>query len=295
MSKEDVQMFSDLLDVLEKRYHDGEIGETEYAELRKNYENRLEQAKKTMLDLELAPKAISIAGSYKVSEDTIDFSGAAKISGGKVSRDMKTSGSAKIEGDVECNGFQSSGSTKVEGNITAHGPVKGSGSFHCDGDISSEGNISFSGSTKVEGKINANGIFTTSGTFHGDSDLNTKRGVRTSGTTHIEGNISSEGTVELRGLNKVEGNISADNVRFISNKPVFLLKKKWKKSFKIEGNIIARNGIEIEDTEVKGDIHGRYIKIGPNVKIDGKVLYSDKLDIANNPKLEHKPEKVNSE
>jgi len=217
-----------------------------------------------------------------------------KISGSGILSEMSikdnivVSGSVKMDGNIECQGFRSSGSTRGEGNLTVHGDVKSSGSFRILGALHGDGNAKFSGSTTIGEEIDIKGVLENSGSLRVGNKVEALQGMRFSGSTKVDGGLNSDETIEIHGSTTVRGNIAGNNV-FIGTQTYFDGKKIVKHPYKVFGNIISTNDVEIINTFVQGDVKGRTVKIGKRTEITGKVYYVDTIEINAKATLTHKP------
>jgi len=216
------------------------------------------------------------------------ISGSGKLSEMSIKDNIVVSGAVKMDGNIECQGFRSSGSTRGEGNLTVHGDVKSSGSFRILGALHGDGNVKFSGSTTVGEEIDIKGILENSGSLRVGNKVEALQGMRFSGSTKVDGGLNSNETIEIHGSTTVRGNITGNNV-FIGTQTYFDGKKRVKHPYKVFGNIISTNDVEIINTFVQGDVKGRNVKIGERTEITGKVYYIDTIEIKAKATLTHEP------
>ena len=151
LAQSEVKMYEELLELLEKRFNDGEIDKENYEELKGRYFQKLNTAKENY-DLHKEASNIYTSGVKTITEKSLSAAGSTRISGGEVRKDIRIAGSGKIDNDVECNNLKSAGSLKSNGNITAHGDVGCAGSFKCAGFLHADYDAKFSGSAKIEGE-----------------------------------------------------------------------------------------------------------------------------------------------
>jgi len=296
MSQNDIRMYKELLDLLEKRMDEGDIDKASYSELKERYTQKLETARQEFEFRKDAPN-IKVSGAKTFSKDSVTVSGAATISGGKIERDIRVSGSGKISGDVECNALRCSGAIKAYGNVLAHGEVKCSGSFKCDRDLIADENVSFSGSAKIYGKTIVNGYLTVTGSFKSEKNTVAVRGATLTGSTTIGADLFSENSIKIGGKARIEKNIICDSVLIEGRRTVFesFFFRKAKKLVTVNGSIIAQNEVDIQDVRVYKNIKARTVKLGPNTLVEGTVYYVEDLFMADSVKLMKEPKKISQE
>ncbi|MHA1305055.1 MAG: hypothetical protein ACTSPI_15265 [Candidatus Heimdallarchaeaceae archaeon] len=289
MAKDEVKINEELLELLEERYKNGEIDEESYNELKSRYTAKLEKALKNFQE---APE-IKVSGSQTFTDNELVVSGASKITGGKLLRDIRISGAGKIDGDIECNAIRCSGAVKTTGSITAHGPINCSGSFKTDGFLHTDGDARFSGSCKVAGEVIARGKIHASGSFKAEDNVQSEQGVILSGATDIEGNLISQRDVEIGGKAQILGDIVGENVYIRGRRGALEIKLFRKRELStVVGSIFAQNEVEIEDVYVNQDVKARLVKLGPNTTINGTVYYVDDLLLTNGAELRNEPVKI---
>ena len=143
VTKHEMQMYEELLELLEKRFDDGEIDKSNYVELKTRYKQKLEVSKQNQ-EIHKEASKIYTSGVKSVTEKSLTAAGSTRISGGEVRKDIRIAGSGKIDNDVECNNLKSAGSLKCFGNILAHGDVGCAGSFKCAGSLHVDKDAKFS-------------------------------------------------------------------------------------------------------------------------------------------------------
>jgi cytoskeletal protein CcmA (bactofilin family) len=217
-------------------------------------------------------------------------SGSSTLPEGKIKEDLVSTGTTRINGNLECEGFKSSGSLKGLGNLIVHGDFRNSGSFKLAGSVIVDGNAKSTGSTTIEGEILIKGVYTSSGSLKAGKHIEAIEGVKMSGSAKIQGNLMSKKDVDLRGATTVNGNIKAENV-FIGL-PVEI--RPWQ-PYKIHGNIVADNEINIKKTYVAGDIKGHDVKIGHGTEVKGEVYYINSIEVSSRATLAKKPIKIKDE
>lgn len=295
MSGKDAKMYSELLEILEKRYENGEIDKESYLELKERYSAKYEEAKLTKEELKDAPRVIKSAGSQSISDTLMSFSGASKISGGKVDRDIRISGAGKIDGDLECNSFRSSGASKVGGDLIARGPIKTSGSFKVAGKVQCDADISASGSINVENELTTKGEINVSGSIFVGDNVQAEEGIKASGSNELKGNVVSRKTIELSGKSSVVGDLIGENILISGKRSVFaLVFGKGRESSEVNGNIFAHKKVDIEDVYIDGDVKGVLVKLGPNTHVHGTVYYVDDLLVTEGVKMDNEPIQISA-
>jgi len=295
MSENDIEMHIKLLELLEKRHKEGEIDDNSFNELKKRYEKKLKDAKANSEELMITSQ-IKVAGSQTLTPDSLSVSGSAKISGGKIMRDIRIAGSGKIEGDIECKSIKCSGAAKSTGSITAHGVVKTSGSFKCEDFLHTYEDAIFSGAAKVVGEVIVQGYLKTSGSFKCEDNVQAINGATLSGAATIEGNLVSQKTIDITGKATISGDVVGENIYFKSKRFVFEIKLFRRRELStVEGNIFAQNEVDIEDIYIEGDVKGKVVKLGLNTNIHGTVYYVEDLIMTDNVKLENEPVKITEE
>lgn len=289
MSDNEVLMYKELLELLEKKYDDGEIDKSNYFELKERYQAKLAQAELESKQNGSVPH-IKVSGAKVMSDTLLSASGSAKISGGDLDKDIKIAGSAKIQNDLVCRNLRASGSIKSEGSITANGEVKCSGSFSCGGFLQATGNVKFSGSAKIGGEFITQGKIAASGSFKCNGNAQADQGASFSGSAYADGNLLSQGVIDASGRVEVHGNMVASDI-FI-NKNVLHLKFKRGKRSVVEGTLFALNEVDISNTAVEKDVKGRDVTIGPHTDVKGTVYYVRKIDVHKKADLKSEPVQI---
>jgi hypothetical protein len=146
----------------------------------------------------------------------------------------------------------------VEGEILIKGSFKSSGSLRVGDNIEALEGLHFSGSSTVKGNIFS------------------KRGIKISGSTTIQGNVS--GVVIDIGVGRVLGSRGA-----------------FKHPVKVYGNVIGNKTVNLVRTFVEGDVKGRYVILGKNTEIIGKVYYVDTIEVHEQSRLNHAPIQISAE
>ncbi|MCG3215265.1 MAG: hypothetical protein KAS63_00965 [Candidatus Heimdallarchaeota archaeon] len=294
MSKQDIKMYKELLELLDKRHNDGDIDKENYDELKQRYRQKLEEAEKNYNLLEKSPQIYS-SGVKTISDDSLTVAGSARITGGEIAKDIRIAGSGKISSDVVCNQLKSAGSLKSAGNITAHGDVKCAGSFKCGGFLHGDKDAHFSGSAKISGETLLKGRLSASGSFSCLNNVQADNGARFSGGTNIGGNLISLGQIEVAGKIKTEGNIVGENVYINKDKDIYRLQLKSLKPSTVRGSVFGSSDVNIVNTNVMKNVKGLNVRIGPYVRVEGKVYYVDNIEIDKKARLTKEPIQISRE
>jgi len=218
-------------------------------------------------------------------------SGSSTLSEGKINEDLVASGSTRINGNLECEKFKSSGTLKGSGNLTALGDFRNSGTFRLKGSLTVEGDARSSGSTTIDGETLVKGQYVKSGTLRAGKQVEAVEGIKLSGLSKIQGNLISKKDVVIRGNSTVDGNIKAENV-FIG-KPVDM--RPIIHPYKVHGNIVADNEVNIKKTFVAGDVKGRDVTIGPGTEVVGAVYYINSIEVSSRVTLAKQPVQIKNE
>lgn len=218
-------------------------------------------------------------------------SGSSTLPEGKINESLVASGSTRINGNLECEEFKSSGSLKGSGDLSVLGDFQCSGTFRLKGSLTVEGDARSAGSTTIDGGILIEGKYSKSGTLKTGKQLEALEGVKISGLTNIQGNLMSKKEVVLRGNTTVEGNIKAEDVFIgmpIDRRPI-------KHPYKVHGNIVADNEVNIKKTFVAGDVKGRDVTIGHGTEVVGAVYYINSIEISSRVTLAKQPIQIKDE
>jgi len=284
--------YEDVLKELEESYNEGKIGEATYMELRDKYIKQMENDFKGNKEPETFISYKSMGG-HSVSSDTMKFSGAARLPGGVVPRFVRVSGACKIKDDIEVNGIHCSGLLRSAGSIISHGDIHVSGAFRAKRDVSAEGKVNVSGMARVKGEFSSTGAITVSGAMRALGSITGKEGIKVSGRARTDGNLHSDRNVEVKGSVIVSGNVVADNIKFTAaNDFRRFLRGLWRS--KVEGDVLGKGEVLVDNIHVYGNLRGRVVKIGFNSRIDGYVYYVDDLIIDNDVVLKNQPIKVSA-
>ncbi len=294
MTQHEIQMYEELLVLLEKRFDDGEIDKSNYVELKTRYTQKLEAAKQNQ-DVQRETANIYTSVVISDTQSSMTEEGKTRIEGGTVLKDIRIAGSGKIDSDVECNNLKSAGSLKSYGNIIAHGNVGCAGSFKCEGSIHVDGDATFSGSAKIEHQVIVQGRISAAGSFTSGDQTQAERGIKFSGSSKIYGSLLSQGLVDIAGRVQVEGDLVGEDV--LINKGRHAFGHKWKKLKPsiIEGNVFGTGEIFLGNTRVDGDVKGLRVEVGPYSKVEGTIYYVESIEVSNSSKIENEPVKIRRE
>ena len=218
-------------------------------------------------------------------------SGSQTLTEGTINEILVTSGSTRINGNLECQEFKSSGLVKGSGSLSVRGDFQCSGTFKLAGSLNVEGDARSSGTTIIDGEMIIKGEYKKSGTLRTGKQVDVLEGIKVSGLTNIKGNLLTEKYVTLRGNTTIDGNIKADSI-FIGSTKDF---RPIKHPYKVRGNLVAEDEVDIIKTYVSGDVMGRHVRIGRGTEVKGTVYYIDTIEV--NPKaiLEKKPIQIKDE
>ncbi|MBN2157623.1 MAG: polymer-forming cytoskeletal protein [Candidatus Lokiarchaeota archaeon] len=290
MTQYDDSVYEEILKELENSFKEGKIDESSYQDLKQRYVKKLEEAKARREETRTIMN-FQVSGSQRVTDDAVKISGSANLPGGVIPKIIKIAGSGRIESDIECNGLRCAGSLHAGGRILSHGDIHVSGSFHGNNSVLVEGDVDVSGSAKVDGDFDASGIITVSGSMKADGDVNAKGGIRVFGSGKVDGNMYSDKEVDIKGSVKIDGSVVAETVKFTTPHVFKRLIRRRGRS-QVDGDILGKELVEIENIEVDGDVRGKIVKIGPNSKISGNIEFVEDLIIAEDAELENQPMKV---
>ncbi len=287
-------MYEELLELLEKRYKDGEIDKENYDELKERYTQKLDGVKKDF-DIHQEASQIYTSGVKVMTNGSVSVAGSTRITGGEVPKDIRIAGSGKIDSDVICNQFKTAGSLKSFGNITARGDVRASGSFKCEGFLQTDKDAKFSGSAKIDKETIVQGRLTAAGSFKCNENVQAVVGIKFAGSSNIAGNLLSQGTVEIEGKTQIAGNLVGEDVSINKGKDSFFLRRKRLSRSEIGKDVFATGDLYIANTNVGGDVKGLNVEIGPFTKVNGTVFYVERIDIDNRAELANEPVKISRE
>jgi cytoskeletal protein CcmA (bactofilin family) len=117
--------------------------------------------------------------------------------------------------------------------------------------------------------------------------LEALKGIRTAGSMRVEGDVFSQGRIDIEGSARIEGNIKGNDI-FIGIS-LGKSKKTVKDRFKVYGSIFATNTVDINGTNVEGDVRGRNVRIGRGTEISGAVFYIDSIEVHRQATVANEP------
>ncbi|MCY3414360.1 MAG: hypothetical protein INQ03_22125 [Candidatus Heimdallarchaeota archaeon] len=305
---------SSVKEKLKQKLDAGEIDQEEYESLLKKFED-LDILDSTVSTKEDKKHKVVATGFTKLTSDVVD--GPVKVSG-KLSTEqslkcesMTISGSANINGDLSVVGF-----TKISGKLNVEGDAKFGDVVKISGGLTSEGDTYFTNSVKISGKVMSKGkiVLGDDAKISGKiscPEIKSTALLKISGKLDIAGNVLVKEFIS-NGGGVIGGNLQADLIE-VSKKAregddVSKLSKEAEEldSIPALGSFISRmvtsfipsvmngiqtfselviekdvrgNTVDLSYVHVKGDVYGHDVKIGPNVKIDGKIKYVNTIEL----------------
>ena len=223
--------------------------------------------------------------------------GSGTIDGGKLEENLVVFGAAHITDDLECNGLKIAGALTGNSSLVVHGQVKISGSFQIGGSLQGDNDMKVSGHASVGDTIQVKGLLKISGSLRSENDIFAIEGVRSVGELRINGSLSSEKEVILEGASRIMGNIQAEDI-LIGSTWLSLSKRLFGKTsihYRIEGNLNAKNRVELFRTRVNGNIIGRYIKLNKGSNVKGTIYYLEDIEVHPNAKVVTPPIQIKEE
>jgi cytoskeletal protein CcmA (bactofilin family) len=230
------------------------------------------------------------------------ISGAGTIAGGKYDR-VSISGAGKVTGDLVARELHVSGTGKVEGR-TEVGRIAASGVAKFEQDVVAE-EISASGAMKVEGSVRVKEL-KTSGAFKATGSIHAEY-VRSSGDLHSGGDVEAEifhatGGFDIVGLlaaDKIEIRLGGHcRAREIGGERIEVRAGAWGEGGFILGALVrafAAKPVQLTAQLIEGDdvvlesttaetVRGKRIEIGPDCHIE-TVEYSESLNVHEDAKV----------
>jgi cytoskeletal protein CcmA (bactofilin family) len=239
----------------------------------------------------------SIRGSGRIH---IEGHGSVKVSGrAELSpRLISTSGSSRLPGGLTVRGLESSGSTEVDGDLSAD-TIRFSGSATIRGDTRFK-RMEKSGSLRVEGGVEGS-FMDVSGSTTVDGRAKVSDELLSSGSLTVEGGIESGGRVEVRGSIRTRG-IKADRIEIVLGgslsrvtegleaKYIRVEPRDWRdgelRTGKVEGGEIILENVECDT------VTGSKVYIGEGCRVNGRVTYTESIQVSPNAYLREPPEKT---
>jgi cytoskeletal protein CcmA (bactofilin family) len=210
---------------------------------------------------------VKVSGSGSISPERISMSGSSTLPGGLHIGELKTSGSSRVEGEVHADRIEFSGSASI------------------DGDAHFE-HLRKSGSLSVEGGVYGN-------TMRG-SGSTTIRGIESKGVVELRGGFEVRGRVKARHfearlgrrLSVAEEGIEADVV------DVEPLPRDWDREGELRTkDIVGVEEVTIENVECE-NIRGGRVVIRGGCRVNGKVEYTESIEVSPNSYLAQEPVKI---
>lgn len=229
---------------------------------------------------------VKVSGSGSVSPERISMSGSSTLPGGLHIGELKISGSSRVEGEVHADRMEFSGSASI------------------DGDAHFE-HLRKSGSLSIEGGVYGNTMRVSgSTTIRGDAEIADE--LRSSGSIRVEGGIESKGFVELRGAFEVRGRVKARHFEGRLGKRLSVaeegieadvvdvepLPRDWDREGELRTkDIVGVEEVTIENVECE-NIRGGRVVIHGGCRVNGKVEYTESIDVSPNSYLAQEPVKI---
>lgn len=219
--------------------------------------------------------------------------------------DFSSSGTFRLDGSVTSGtDIKTGGSTSISGELTVSNNFQTSGTLKASGLITTGGNAKFSGSSTCSSGVAINGTLRSSGTFKA-SYINVEGGFWGRGTVKISNDITSQNIIDLGGEARIGGSITAKKVLFDYGAKfrrlrywtvvIFQFIKRVKYAYRVNGNIITRESVEIDRSLIEGDIKSRNIKLGRFTKVNGTIYYAENCEVHKRVKLAREPVKIKLE
>jgi cytoskeletal protein CcmA (bactofilin family) len=229
---------------------------------------------------------VKVSGSGSISPERISMSGSSTLPGGLHIGELKTSGSSRVEGEVHADRIEFSGSASI------------------DGDAHFE-HLRKSGSLSVEGGVYGNTMRVSgSTTIRGDAEISDE--LRSSGSIRVEGGIESKGFVELRGGFEVRGRVKARHFEARLGRRLSVaeegieadvvdvepLPRDWDREGELRTkDIVGVEEVTIENVECE-NIRGGRVVIRGGCRVNGKVEYTESIEVSPNSYLAQEPVKI---
>jgi len=229
---------------------------------------------------------VKVSGSGSISPERISMSGSSTLPGGLHIGELKISGSSRVEGEVHADRMEFSGSASI------------------DGDAHFE-HLRKSGSLSIEGGVYGNTMRVSgSTTIRGDAEIADE--LRSSGSIRVEGGIESKGFVELRGAFEVRGRVKARHFEGRLGKRLSVaeegieadvvdvepLPRDWDREGELRTkDIVGVEEVTIENVECE-NIRGGRVVIHGGCRVNGKVEYTESIDVSPNSYLAQEPVKI---
>ena len=229
---------------------------------------------------------VKVSGSGSISPERISMSGSSTLPGGLHIGELKTSGSSRVEGEVHADRMEFSGSASIDGDA------------HFD-------HLRKSGSLDVEGGVYGNTMRVSgSTTIRGDAEIADE--LRSSGSIRVEGGVKSKGVVELRGVFEVRGRVKARHFEARLGRRLSVaeegieaevvdvepLPRDWDR----EGELRTKDVVGVEEVTIENveceNIRGGRVVIHGGCRVNGKVEYTESIEVSPNSYLAQEPVKI---
>lgn len=229
---------------------------------------------------------VKVSGSGDISPERISMSGSSTLPGGLRVGELKASGSSRVEGELHADRIELSGSASIEGD--AHfSHLRKSGSLGVDGGVYGD-TMHVSGSTIIRG------------------DAVIADELRASGSIRVEGGVESRGSVELRGVFEVRGRIKARSFEAQLGRELSVAEegieadvvdvkispRDWERIGVLRTkDIVGVREVTIENVECE-DIRGGKVVIRGGCRVNGKVEYTESIEVNPNSYMARDPVKL---
>jgi cytoskeletal protein CcmA (bactofilin family) len=229
---------------------------------------------------------VKVSGSGSISPERISTSGSSTIPGGLHIGELKTSGSSRVEGEIHADRIEFSGSASIDGD--AHfDQLRKSGSLEVDGGV-------YGNTMRVSGST----------TIRGDATIADELGA--SGSIRVGGRIESRGFVGLRGVFEVRGRVKARHFEGRLGRRLSVaeegieadvvdvepLPRDWEREGELRTkDIVGVEEVTIENVECE-NIRGGRVVIHGGCRVNGKVEYTESIEVNPNSYLAQEPVKI---
>ena len=229
---------------------------------------------------------VKVSGSGSISPERISMSGSSTLPGGLRVGELKTSGSSKVEGEVHADRMEFSGSASINGDARfSH--LRKSGSLDVKGGV-------YGNTMRVSGST----------TIRGDAKIADE--LRSSGSIRVDGGIESKGVVELRGAFKVRGSIKARHFEARLGYKLSVAEEgieadvvdvePMPRDWDREGELRTKDIVGVEEVTIENveceNVKGGRVVIRGGCRVNGKVEYTESIEISHNSYLAQEPVKV---
>jgi len=224
---------------------------------------------------------VKASGRAEIGPERVHTGGSCVLPGGIRVRDLDSSGSLTIEGDAEAETMSFSGSARVRGSVKFTRLSK-SGSLSIGGDAEGE-TMEVSGSTTVEGLVKVRDLYSS-------GSISAEKGVESGGHVKVKGCMRAgdvkAGRFELimsNSVSRIRGGVEADYVR--------VEPKGWGDEGELITDWVKGREVHLENVEC-GTVSGDTVHIGDGCRVNGKVTYTQKVQVSPNAFLREQPQKA---